>query len=320
MTSRMPAEPAHGNGVHSMTGFSSVEGEAGGQRLRLELKALNHRFLDLKVRVPRELSSYEVPLRASLQASFSRGAIDLKIERAGEAAAIGTNTVQTNLALAAHYYESLITLQKTLGLNDAIRTIDLAQMPEVITRGGHDSAAPASDQTAWADLERLLKQGMAKLEEMRRHEGEAIGAVLRHALDEMQTGIGHLREARAACETQYRAKFHEKITAVFEAHPLPAGASVQAVLESRIAQELAMLIDRTDVEEELTRFRAHLDHFRKTLDGGGPVGRKLDFILQELHREINTLGNKAQDFGISEDVVQIKVRLEQLREQVMNLE
>src|SRR5690606_32632981 len=93
-----------------------------------------------------------------------------------------------------------------------------------------------------------------------------------------------------------------------------AGTSMQTLLESRISQELAMLIDRTDIEEELVRFRGHLDHFAKVLDGGGQVGRKLDFILQELHREINTLGNKAQDFGISEDVVQVKVRLEQLRE------
>jgi uncharacterized protein (TIGR00255 family) len=303
--------------VQSMTGFSSVEGEVAGARLRLEMKTLNHRFMDVKLRLPRELSALDVQLRAALQAKFSRGSFDVKLERVASADE-GAPVVHTNLGLAASYYEALTRIQKTLGLSDPIRTIDVAHLPEVISR----TSAEAPSEDLWAALEPLLGDGIDRLTEMRRHEGEALSRVLLDTIDELESTLRGLRARRAECQESYRERVGAKVRAVFEAHPLPdsAAGATAALLESRIAQELALLMDRTDVEEELTRFQGHLDHFRKVLRGGGAVGRKLDFILQELHREINTLGNKAQDFAIGEEVVQVKVRLEQVREQVMNLE
>lgn len=301
--------------VHSMTGFSSTEGTLGNQPVRVEVKSLNHRFLDIKVRLPRDLSSIEPQVRHQLQSRFSRGSIDLKLERISTSGQEQPLSVQANLELAASYHSALKELQKRLGLKDAITTMDVATLPEVLTRS---TPEPRSEEL-WQELEPLLEKSLGRLLEMRAHEGAALVGTLRATIEDLHATIQQLRAKRVACEAAYREKITERVAAVFEAYPL-AEASIQPLLESRIAQELALLLDRTDIEEELTRFKGHLDHFLKILNAGGQVGRKLDFILQELHREINTLGNKAQDFSMSEEVVQTKVRLEQLREQVMNLE
>ena len=301
--------------IHSMTGFGSAEGTIGGVRYRVEMKALNHRFLDLKLRLPRELQSAEIPLRKSLEGLFNRGALEIKLERASDAGGL-EDAPALNMTLAAHYYEALVSLQKTLGLSDPIRTAEIASLPDVISRT--EVLAPPDD--AWTELEPLIRAAAEHLSKMRATEGAALTRALTQALDDLSVTITGIRARRTEWQALSKKKIQERIQAVFDAHPLPAGAPAQAVLESRIAQELSILLDRSDIEEELTRFEGHLAHFRKILVEGGPVGRKLDFMLQELGREVNTLSNKAQDLGISEQAVQIKVRIEQIREQVMNLE
>ena len=313
--STLEIAPAQANApVQSMTGFSSVEGTLSGQKIRVEMKTLNHRFLDVKMRLPREFSAAEMPFRAAVQAKFARGSLDVKVERIQEPGT-SAQTLSTNLELAQQYHTALLTLQKKLGLTDTIRTLDIALHPEVISRSSSDFHI----EDPWAALEPLAQQAMTRLAEMRIHEGQALKAVLQSAIDEMNRQIALLRERRSQCQAGYPQKIREKIKAIFEAYPI-VETSIQAVVDSRLSQELSILADRTDVEEELIRFKGHLDHFTKILNAGGQVGRKLDFILQELGREINTLGNKAQDFSIGEEVVQIKVKLEQIREQVMNLE
>jgi uncharacterized protein (TIGR00255 family) len=173
---------------------------------------------------------------------------------------------------------------------------------------------------AWKKLEPVITQALDGLASMRKHEGTTLGKILTDAAQDLESKIKLLREKRAKVAGRYPERIREKVKGIFEMYPLPPESGIQAVLESRISQELAMLADRTDIEEELVRFQGHLDHLRKVLREGGQVGRKLDFVLQELGREINTLGNKAQDFAMSEEVVAVKVKLEQLREQVMNLE
>jgi uncharacterized protein (TIGR00255 family) len=139
------------------------------------------------------------------------------------------------------------------------------------------------------------------------------------AIDELERRITSLRSLRRDREAEWNARLSQRIQTVFEAHPL-GDVPWRSLLEGRIAQELALVLERTDIEEELTRFSGHLDQLRRTLSGSGPVGRKIDFLLQELNREINTLGNKAQDLAMGTEVVAMKLRLEQLREQAMNLE
>jgi len=294
--------------LQSMTGFASVEGEG----VRLELRTVNHRMLDIKLRVPRELLPAEMQIRATLQSSFQRGALDFKIERTGETSSL---TADINEPVARRYFESLEKLRRSLGIQEPIRLSDLLPLPEVMSRASIEYSA----EEAWKRLEPLVTQGIARLREMREHEGAALVQVVLTAVTEMEAQLQKLRTRRKHCESEWTSRIRDKVKSVMEVYPL-ASTHVQEVLESRIAQELALIVERTDIEEELIRFGGHLAHIRKTLSGPGPVGRKIDFILQELHREINTLGNKAQDLAMSEDVVAIKVRLEQLREQVMNLE
>lgn len=302
--------------IHSMTGFGAAEGKIGIQRYRVEMKAVNHRFLDLKLRLPRELQSLEIQARKLIESRLQRGALDIKVERLQEAGVL-LQAPQINLALAAHYFESLMTLQRTLGLNDSVRTVEIAQLPEVFSRS--EGLAPTVEPS-WVELEALLEIACRDLTKMRATEGAALTRGLLDAATELAATLAGVRARRDDWINQVQKRQAERIRAIFEANPLPASAPVQSVLETRIAQELALLLDRSDVEEELTRFQGHLDHLRQILEQGGPVGRKLEFVLQELGREVNTLSNKAQDLGISTEAVGIKVKLEQLREQTMNLE
>jgi len=308
-------EAKKSNAVLSMTGFGGADGPFGFHHYRVEVKSVNHRFLDLKIRLPRELQSIEVSLKALIQSRFARGSIELKVERVSEGAGGIAADLSLNIDLARRYHDKIKELQTALGLKDPISTKEIADFPDVLTRGSAETSA----EETWKRFEPLATRALDGLAEMRAHEGSALARFLGDAAFELERTITSLREKRKGVAGKYPDRIREKIKAVFEAYPLNEG-NLQAVLESRISQELAMIADRTDIEEELVRFQGHLEHLRKVLHEGGQVGRKLDFVLQELNREINTLGNKAQDYGMSEEVVGAKVKLEQLREQVMNLE
>lgn len=303
--------------LKSMTGFCSAEAQNDLGRARVEIKTVNHRFLDLKLRLPRELSSLEGQVRTLLQSRLTRGSVEVRVEyepTQNKAA----DAPETNFALAAHYFETLTRMQKMLGVDGGLRAIDIALLPDVISR---KSAETLSDdgQTVWPLLERTLIQASDKLQEMRAHEGENLHRVLTASLTEIHNAVVRLRGQRERLQGIEKQKIQERVNRAFETFPI-ANAAVAQVLESRIAQELALILERGDVEEELARLEGHVEHFEKTLNGGGGVGKKLEFLLQELHREINTLGSKSQDLGISDEVVALKVRIEQIREQVMNLE
>lgn len=301
--------------VLSMTGFGAAEGMIGTQKYRIEVKSVNHRFLDLKLRLPREFQPCEAAVRALVQSRFSRGAIELKVDRLSEMGNAPTVELNVNTELAKKYLEKIRDLQCALGLADSVTIRDIANYPDVLSR----NTSETSSEESWKLLQPLVVNALNELFEMRRHEGASLAQVLLTAASDLESTIGRLREKRKSVVGKYPDRIREKVKAIFDSHPLSEG-NIQAVLESRISQELALLADRTDVEEELVRFQGHLDHLRKVFREGGQVGRKLDFVLQELNREMNTLGNKAQDYGMSEEVVSSKVRLEQLREQVMNLE
>jgi uncharacterized protein (TIGR00255 family) len=306
-----------------MTGFGTAEAEIAGSKFRIELRSVNHRFLDLKVRLPREFQSLESQSRALVQSRFNRGALELKMERsASDITPESEPTLDVNEARARDVFHAYQKLAKIMGSTETPSLRDLALFPEVIrTRGAEDIDL----QAAWKEnLEPGLARAMGNLLGMRETEGAQLARIQRHAVSAQSPYNTELGRMRKSSEGEFKRRISERVTQVFESHPLPAmpfgEAAARQLLESRIAQELALVIDRTDIQEELVRFEGHLAHFEKTLAEGGAVGRKLEFILQELGREINTLGNKAQDLGISEQVVSVKVRLEQLREQVLNLE
>lgn len=309
--------------VSSMTGFGNSESVLDGTRYRCEIKSLNHRFLEIRLRLPKEFQAFEFELRAWLQSKMSRGSLEFKIETTSQASLKEQKKIDPsiNFALAASYHEKLLALQKIIGLGgpqDPIRTIDIALLPEVITL--EDPEKDSSARKAF--LFELAENTLQSFFDSRRKEGEKLATAIQTMIVQLQNEIKPLRELRQSIIQTEREKIREKVAALFELYPLST-TSIQVVLESRISQELALLIDRTDIEEELTRIETHLNQLSQLLQTKGPIGRKLDFLIQELHREANTLGNKSTTLSslkISETALHLKSTLEQIKEQAMNIE
>lgn len=307
--------------LNSMTGFATSEGEVGSKRFRIEARTLNHRFLDIKVRVPKEFNLVELPIRNLVQDKFSRGSIDIKIERVADSSD-NSGEFETNFSAAAHYYECLQKLQKAFGIQDEIKTSDILNFPDVITKTKSYILSPDREIEAkelWLALHPTIEEALDSVAGMRIAEGKALREVLKTSLSDIRQCLAEINLRRASWVEAYREKLAQRVSTAFASFPVD-NLDTQAVLESRISQELALILDRTDIQEEVDRLENHVNHFETVLLKGGQIGRKLEFILQEMHREVNTLGNKAQDFSISEHVVQAKVKLEQIREQIMNIE
>ena len=313
--------------IRSMTGFGASETEFGGSKIRIEIRSVNHRFLDLKIRLPREFQPIENLVRASIQSRCNRGALEFKIERSF-ADSVAADRLDTSLDVnedrARSVFLAYQKLAKVLGTNESPTLRDIATFQDVIRTRGADEI---DLQNLWkTTLEPATQTAITHLMQMRETEGASLVRILRGAVKDLRSTLVEIARMRQSSEADLKRRITEKIELVFQSYPISPGPNgdtalaIRSTLESRIAQELTLIIDRTDIQEELHRFEGHLTLFEKTLSETGAVGRKLEFILQELGREVNTLGNKAQDFNISEQVVSVKVRLEQLREQVLNLE
>ena len=308
--------------LSSMTGFASQKIHLkSGSILSIEAKTLNGRFLDIKLRLAKELTGIESQIRSFVQSSIQRGTLELKLEIQKDPS-VGTSSFDLNADALAHYLSRLKAAQKKLKIPGKIEIADLLGLPDVWMRTTSD-APIANDPDAatklWKTIEPGLKKTLQSLASMRAHEGTALCQHLTTTLTGLTRSIDELRRLREKSQASYKKKLTDKICLVFESY-LIENQDLKNVIESRVSQELAVLLEKTDIEEELTRLGGHFEHFLETLREGGAVGRKLEFILQEIHRETNTLGTKAQDFQMSDQVVQLKVAIEQIREQVLNLE
>lgn len=303
-----------------MTGFASTEGELYGRRVRCEIRSLNHRFLDIKLRIPKDLQSIETSARKFIRERISRGSLEVRITLTTDPED-QYRDLKPNIALAAHYLECFNAIRKTVGLEDPIQTRDLLSLPDIITRDWIPPRDQRSDEELWKEVKPLLGVGLTRLMESRETEGQTVVEAMQKLTRELRSRIHRLKELREQSKHTMDSRVRTRMKQLFERYPLDIeNAAAKDVLETRMAQELAILLDRTDIEEELTRFEGHIDHFEKVLSSERVIGKKLEFLLQELHREINTLGNKAQDLTLSEEVVPTKALIEQLREQVLNLE
>jgi uncharacterized protein (TIGR00255 family) len=302
--------------IHSMTGFASTVFSSGDESFRIEVKSLNHRFLDLKLRIPREFQAFEAPLRSLLESRLKRGSVDFWVERQGKKS--GT-VPHTDLARARIAYQELSRLRSEFGIREEITLRDLVSFPDVLTTG----SAPERTDAEQAALEKdfLGAAGIVidDLLQMRRGEGERLCSALFALLEGLKEAHGRLLAQRETVRSRAREKIKKRIEQCFEAYPV-ADDRVRALLESRVAQEIAYSLEKLDIEEELTRFQGHLLAVEQLLREGGAVGKRLDFLFQELNREVNTLANKSQDLDISREAIALKAGIEQLREQSLNLE
>ena len=289
---------------HSMTGFGTAEGPVGGGRLRVEIRTVNHRYFNLSAKLPGELSAFEGELRERLRKDFDRG--HLAVHARWSEYPVRNTAFSVDLDRARLVAAQLRELQAALGLGGEV-TVDLvARQSDVLTSSG-DGFAPV----AWSEVEPIVTQASAECRAMRAREGEAMASELRHRLDLLEASAERI--ARSAPERLIRERERLR-TAVGE---LLDGRSVD---EARLAQELAFQADRLDITEELVRFRAHLSAAREALATSRPVGKQLGFLAQELGREVNTMGSKANDAAIAQEVIAMKGELEKFREQLENLE
>ncbi|MBK7859531.1 MAG: YicC family protein [Archangiaceae bacterium] len=289
----------------SMTGFGSGHAAEGGEDISVELKSVNHKFCEVKARLPRELASLEAAVVKQIKARLSRGAVDLTVKRASKSTTGTVPVVDT--ALVKEYRRAFKELAHAAGLSDDVRLRDLMQQPGVLRL-----EEPAVDHAAAAAaVESAISQALDALAKMRGQEGAAIEADLLSRLSEVETRVLKLKLLAPQAASEHHQRLVERVAEI---------ARGLTVDPQRLAQEVALFAERTDVAEELTRLSSHIIQFKTLLSGKEPAGRQLDFLVQEMHREVNTTGSKSQHPEISNQVVALKAELERIREQVQNVE
>jgi uncharacterized protein (TIGR00255 family) len=297
----------------SMTGYAQSKGSALGWDLRVSVKSVNHRFLDLKIRLPEGFDLYELRLRQMVRERVHRGHIEVHVTVEPGAA----TPIQVNRDLVTNYLRAADELRLQTSVSAALDVVALLRLPGVI--GGLAPSVPESEEEQeklGRELEKCLRDALNKLDEMRRAEG-------RHLTDDLRARLAHISaqtdEVRALV-VQLRPAFARRLESRLK--DLLSGSAIDP---ARIAQEAAILAERSDISEELDRLKSHITQFGKLLDGAGELGKKLDFLLQEMHREANTMLSKtpgvdAEALKITGIGLEVKAEIEKLREQVQNIE
>jgi uncharacterized protein (TIGR00255 family) len=291
--------------TRSMTGFGSGRAAVGKEEIQVELRSVNHKFCEVKTRLPRELAALEQPLVKQLKERLARGAVDFTAKRTGASDA-GVEP-KVDVALAKAYAQAFAKLEEATGLKGGVGVAQLASLPGILKL-----EEPETDlEAAKAALEQATEKALEGLLTMRALEGKAIAADLTARIDRIGGLATEVRARSPQIQAEYQKGFEERVAA------LAKGVTVDP---ARLAQEVALWAERTDVAEELTRLDSHLVQFKALLAQAEPSGRKLDFLLQEMHREVNTTGSKSQHPELSRLVVELKAELERVREQVQNVE
>jgi uncharacterized protein (TIGR00255 family) len=286
-----------------MTGFGTAEGEVGGGRVSVEIRSVNHRFFSPSVKLPAELSKWEGEVREAMRRGISRGHVTLmaRIER-GEA----NDVVRIDEARLAAYLDQIHRLQDRFHLGD-VDLGTLLRLPNIIASGDEEVQGTAAELTG------IVDRAVAALDQMRGNEGARLKTFLEERLAIIEGAVDRIAGRAPGRLIEQRDRLRAAV------QELAGGIALD---EGRLAQEIAVLADRLDVSEEISRFHSHFAAFHATLESPSPdgVGKRLGFLLQELLREANTTGSKANDAAILQDVILIKEELERIREQVENLE
>jgi uncharacterized protein (TIGR00255 family) len=291
--------------LKSMTGFGAGRARVGDEEFSVELRSLNHKFCEVKARLPRELAALESTVVKQVKDRLARGSVEVFIKRQ-TATAAGTVPV-VDVALAREYARALREVAEALGIHAEVSWAQVASQPGVVRLEERGTDVESATKAALAALD----QALTALEQMRRVEGEALQADLESRLGLIERWSREVAELAPRSVEDYRQRLSERVA------ELARGISVD---EQRLAQEVAVFAERTDIAEEMTRLASHLEQFRQLMAGSEPAGRRMDFLVQELHREVNTTGSKSQHAEISARVVSMKAEVERIREQVQNVE
>lgn len=292
--------------IASMTGFGRGTADVQGTTATVELRSVNNRFCDVSIRMPRSLAAYESDLQNRVKEAFARGRITVQIQV--EQAPDEALPLSVNAPVARGYARLLNALRQEAGI-DAPLTLDhLLKYTDIFKQ---TEATPEQDETAWAAIQQAFEDAAEKMQAMRLREGKALAADLHERIGNIAARLDEVEAYAPERVVQARTRLHERLAELFEDERIDA---------ERLEYEIALLADKLDVTEETVRLRAHLPAFRDALQQTEPVGRRLNFLSQEINREINTIGSKANDATIGHLVVGMKEELEKIREQVENIQ
>ncbi|MEQ1833894.1 MAG: YicC/YloC family endoribonuclease [Candidatus Eisenbacteria bacterium] len=291
--------------IRSMTGYGSAEIERSGQRLTAEIRSVNHRFCEVSIRGPKVALMFEDQIRQLIVDRFSRGKFNLTINWSG--AGESGEVLKLNEGVAKRYVDLMATLKTRFGLAGEVDVATVAQLPDLFTW----EHAAMSDDESWTLIKEIVESCCASMNLMKDREGAALAKDLETRLRMIRVELDRV-SVRAPLRPQ-----EAKERMVARIKPLLDDVEMDPI---RIAQEVALLADRLDCTEECVRLAAHLDQFKHLIDGSELAGRKLNFLLQEMNREANTIGSKANDVEIGHAVIVMKEEIERIREQVQNVE
>ena len=291
--------------VKSMTGYGRARQTLNGRDITVEVRSVNNRYLDCTVKVPRTYIFAEDAVKARVQKAVSRGKVDVFITI--DAAAADETVVAVNEPLARGYYEALTRLKDMFSLEDGLNAFTLAKFPDVLTV----TKAEEDLESVAADICAVLDEALAAYNAMRTVEGGKLREDIAGRADTIEAVVGKVEERSPQTVAAYREKLLARMQEVLQS---------TAIDESRILTEAAIFADKIAVDEETVRLRSHLSQLRTMLESDQPIGRKLDFLIQEVNRECNTIGSKCNDLTIAQDVVNMKAEVEKIREQVQNIE
>ena len=289
-----------------MTGFGRGSAQGEHFQVAVDLKTVNNRFLDVHTRLGAELSSLEALVKRRIGARLSRGRVDVTVlfERTGEV------EYELNRPLISGYISALRAMQREFEVAGEPDINVIARLPGVM-----QPVRDGLSEEMVAGVERAVDEALGELEQMREREGGALAAEMRSHLDEIERNVPTIEGAAAGLVEAYRLRLQKRVGEL-----LSRDAQGVEVDPARLAQEVAYLADRSDITEEIARLKSHLVQFREALEGSGETGKRLDFLLQELNREANTVLSKSTDITIKDAALAVKASVEKLREQVQNVE
>lgn len=291
--------------IKSMTGFGRAQETVDGMTVTVELKSVNHRYFEFTAKVPRTYGFLEEKLKSFLNARVSRGKMEcyVSIENLEES----DMEVVVSPSLAKGYVDALRTLSETFGLKEDYSAISIAKFPDVLTL----RKAPADEEKIWNAVQKVTELAVERFVTMRETEGEKLRADILSKADTILEHVAFVESRSPQTVREYHEKLRQRMEELLE--------NTQ-VDEQRLLTEAAIFADKVAVDEETVRLRSHISQLREFLNADEPIGRKLDFLVQEMNRESNTIGSKAQDVEIAKRVIAIKAEVEKIREQVQNIE
>ena len=291
--------------IRSMTGFGRCEIQSGEKKFTVEMKGVNHRYLDVNIRMPKKLYFFETAIRSYLKKYIQRGKVDIFVTY--EDLSEGQMSLKYNEALAAEYLDYFKQMEEKFGLENDVRISALSRYPEVFTMEEQD----VDEEEMWNGLREALDGACVQFVSARETEGEKLREDLIGKLDDMKAVVEKIEERSPQILSEYREKLEEKVKELL---------TDTQIDESRIAAEVVLFADKICTDEEIVRLKSHIDHMKSTLQAGEGIGRKLDFIAQEMNREANTILSKANDLTVSNYGIDLKTEIEKVREQIQNIE